>query len=1429
VPLPTSFASGRYRVERFLGEGARKRVYLARDSRLERDVAFAVIKTEGLDETGLGRIQREAQSMARLGDHPNIVTVFDIGEEAGQPYIVSQYMPGGDVQSRLAAAEESRLEFAEALSIAEQIASALGHAHSLNVIHRDLKPGNVWLAEDGTAKLGDFGLAVATDRSRITQEGMMLGTVAYMSPEQAVARELDPRSDLYSLGAMLYEMVTGRPPFLGDDAVSVISQHLNTDPVAPSWHNRNVPRPLEVLILRLLAKDPNERHRDARAVGDELQNIRTSSLERAVAEAPSAAPQDLEGVNWGRFFGRHAELEQLKAKVDQTVSGSGALVMVVGEPGIGKTRLTEELAVYARLRGAQVLLGHCYEGEGTIPYLPFVESFRTYLRGRDDDVLREELGEGAPEVATLVSEIRQRFPDLPESPPAESDAERLRLFSSVSGFLENASRTHPIVLVLDDIHWADKPSLLLMQYLARRVAGARLLVVATYRDVELDRTHPLSEVVATLRRERSYERVLLRGLPESAIQEMLASAAGGDADTEGAEARIAFAAALYQETEGNPFFVREVLSHLIEEGKLYREEGRWRANVTSVSDLGIPEGVREVVGRRLTRLSEGCNEMLTLASAMTHGFDWPALVAISDQDDGTLLTHLEEALKAQVIRELSGERQGSYDFSHALIRQTLYGELSTPRRVLLHRRIAQALEGLYESDPEPHLAELAHHFFQAAPGGDVARAVDYGVRAGDRAAALLAHEEAAGHYERALQAYDLGNARDPARRYERSLAIGLGYSRGGTNDRALPALEQAAELADELGDSERMATAVLELADATGRGPKFGQRTEIPFIDRALERLDPGDSALRSRLLSAWVQATWPGRTPQDVPELQARSTESVEMARRIGDAQAEARALGVLHHSLFGPENTPRRIGIATEWVAAAERAKVPEGLCYARLFQVTNLAEMGEMDEVERLIPIASQAMAALREPLYDGIRATWRAMLLQARGRYAEAEPHVFEMIPIAQRIQEAGFEGVAMALLYDLRRGQGRLGELEAGLTAYLHLLEERGYPRHARLVTEVGLSLMYLETDRPEQAREWLERLTVEEIPGIRQNINAIPTLALAGDVCWHIGDRRRAELLYEVLLPYAERNIIIGFTGLMAGSASYGLGMLAGTLERWDDSERHFQEAIRFDDRAGLRPWAARARREYSRMLKNRGRPEDAARALELVNEAVSTFDELGMQGDLDMAVKLRMELQGVAHVSIQGTVDVVALAVEEKRPDLAPAAAPDGTVTLMFSDMEGFTEMTERLGDLSAREVIRAHNQIVREQLAAHGGYEVELQGDGFLLAFGSARRALQCAIGIQRTLAAYNAEGPAQPIRVRIGLHTGEALRDQDKFFGKTVILAARIAAQATGGEILVSSLLKALTESTGDVRFGAHREADLKGISEPQRLYEVEWQTA
>jgi len=270
---PTSFANGRYEVKRFLGEGGKKRVYLAHDTTLDREVAFALIKAEGLDDTSRTRIQREAQAMGRLGSHPHIVTVFDLGQQGGQPYMVTELMGGGDVEGLIEKAPDHRLPLDQAIRIAQETCRGLEFAHVRGIVHRDLKPGNVWLTEDGIAKIGDFGLAVSLDRSRLTTEGMMVGTVSYMPPEQAMGGEVTARSDLYSLGAMLYEMVTGRPPFLGDDSVSIIGQHINTPPVAPTWHNGQCPRALEALILRLLAKDPSERPESATDVLSALDAI----------------------------------------------------------------------------------------------------------------------------------------------------------------------------------------------------------------------------------------------------------------------------------------------------------------------------------------------------------------------------------------------------------------------------------------------------------------------------------------------------------------------------------------------------------------------------------------------------------------------------------------------------------------------------------------------------------------------------------------------------------------------------------------------------------------------------------------------------------------------------------------------------------------------------------------------------------------------------------------------------------------------------------------------------------------------------------------------------------------------------------------------------------------------------------------------------
>ena len=241
---PSSFANGRYVTEQFLGEGGKKRVFLARDELLDREVAFALIKTEGLDDAARTRISREAQAMGRLGSHPHIVTVFDLGEHDGQPFMVTELMGGGDVEGVVEDAPEHKLPLEQAIRIAVETCRGLEFAHSRGIVHRDLKPGNVWLTEDGTAKIGDFGLAVATDRSRLTQEGMMVGTVNYMPPEQAMGGETTAQADLYSLGAMLYEMVAGRLPFLGDDSVAIIGQHINTPPVAPTWHRADCPKPL---------------------------------------------------------------------------------------------------------------------------------------------------------------------------------------------------------------------------------------------------------------------------------------------------------------------------------------------------------------------------------------------------------------------------------------------------------------------------------------------------------------------------------------------------------------------------------------------------------------------------------------------------------------------------------------------------------------------------------------------------------------------------------------------------------------------------------------------------------------------------------------------------------------------------------------------------------------------------------------------------------------------------------------------------------------------------------------------------------------------------------------------------------------------------------------------------------------------------------
>jgi class 3 adenylate cyclase len=1395
VALPESIAQGRYVVERFLGEGGRKRVYLAHDQRLDRDVAVAIIKTEGLDADGLARVRREAQAIARLGDHPHIVTIHDIGQENGQTYIVSQYMSGGELGAKLRAAVGQRLSVPEAVRIASQVRMALEHSHNKGIIHRDLKPANIWLTEEGTAKLGDFGLAVALDKSRLTAEGMMVGTVAYMPPEQALGREPDVRSDLYSLGCVMYEMLTGRPPFLGDNSVTIISQHINTAPVAPSWHNPETPKTLETLIMRLLAKNPDDRPESAAAItGLNAISQAAPALRERIAEEATTNP--LDRLAGGVFVGREKEMEELQSGLEDALSGRGRLLMLVGEPGIGKTRTCEALATYAGLRGVQVVWGRCYEGEGAPAYWPWVQAIRSYVHASDPRELAAAMGSGAADIAQVVPEVNERLPGLLVPPALEPEQERFRLFDSITTFLKNASMRKPMVLVLDDLHWGDKPSLLMLQFLARQLRGSRLLVLATYRDVELRRVHPLSQTLGELGREGLSQRIMLRGLTEHDVARFIEITSGVEPSTE-------LVKAVYRGTEGNPFFVNEIVRLLVADGRL--EE----ANATAHWSVTIPQSVREVVGRRLDHLSETCNDVLTVASVIGREFDLAVLRRISELPGERLMEDLDEAVAARVISEVP-MRRGQYAFTHALIRETLYEELSTPRRVSLHRQTGEALENAPSPDPDVQLPQLAYHFFEAAQGGGVDKAINYAQRDAQRATGLFAHGEAVTQYERVLQLLELRDKVGDVERCEALLALGEAQWRAGETDNSVQTFEAAVEQARKMNDSTLFARGALGVCYRFIIGQTL--QPLIRLLQEAVDRLGNPDSVLRIRLLVRLGQEHY-----FESPERQrVLALEALDVARRVGDPATLSLALS---NSIGEPESleaADERLEAIDEIIRLAEAAKDPVRVQDGRWQRIATLLVLGQADAADREIEVYGEGAEELHLPWMLYLAALLRGMRALRRGRIEEAEKLALLALPLGTRSQNPNAMNLFGPQIAAIRREQGRLGEM-AGII--LPLVQQ--YPLIPAWRT--AAALLHSELRSEADARGEFEVLAQNDFAVIRRDPNWSAAMAHLSQVCCFLGDAARAATLYDLLLPYHNRCVVIGATVDCYGSTSLLLGRLAGTMGRWEDAERHFEAAVEMNTRIGAR-WVNWTRYGWAEMLVQRDAPGDSEKAMKLLGQVLDATEGLGMKNLLEQALGLRMKIQGVDTTDLMTSIEAVARSVYAEKPDLRTHSAPDGTITIMFSDIEGSTEQMEQLGDERWMEVLREHNKIVRRNAKENSGFEVKTEGDGFMLAFQSARTALRCAIETQRAFARYN-ETAEPPVRVRMGLHTGEVIKEGDDFFGKHVNLTARIARQAVGGEILVSSLLKELA-SGGDVVFGGARDLELKGLAGSHRVFPVVW---
>ena len=1201
---PTSFADGRYQVKKFLGEGGKKRVYLAHDATLDRDVAFALIKTEGLDDVGRERISREGQSMGRLGAHPHIVTVFDLGEDPstgsgqaqGQPYMVAELMGGGDVEALIEEAPENRIPLERALEIAIETCRGLEFAHSRGIVHRDLKPGNVWLTEDpstgsgrAVAKIGDFGLAVAVDRSRLTQQGMMVGTVSYMPPEQALGGEVTPRSDLYSLGAMLYEMVTGRPPFLGDDSVAIIGQHINTAPVAPTWHNPDCPRPLESLILRLLSKDPSERPESAADVLAALDAVDLTASGEALEDGHAQALDSLAG---GVFVGRQREMGELKAALEEALSGSGQLVMLVGEPGIGKTRTAQELTTYARMRGAQVLSGRCYEEQGVPPYWPWVQAIRSYVRERESDALRSEMGSGAAEIAQIVSDVHQKVQGLKPLPEQDSaEAARFRLFDAIATFLKSAGKSQPLVLVLDDLHWADTSSLLLLQFLARELAGSRLLVVGAYRDVELSRQHPLSETLAELTRERLTQRVLLRGLSEEDVGRFIEI-------TSGTEAPPALVSAVHTQTEGNPLFVTEVVRFLVQEDTLAAHPEPVEGRAEEAWTVRIPEGVREVIGRRLNRLSERCNETLTIAAVIGREFELGQLSRLVDPSASSgqglsqerLIEVLEEALGARVIEELP-TAMGRYQFTHALIQETLVDELSLTRRVQHHARIAEALEDMYGADAEAHAAELAHHFGQAQALLGVDRLVHYSLPAGERALGAFAFEEALSHFQRGSTA--LGDNEIDSTKA--ALLAGLGRAQGAMFQWkvALANLTTAFDYYAPLGDVDS-AVAVAEVPSTDDL--EQGLTGASGLLGRALELLPP-DGLRAGRLLSTY--GAFLGINEGRYEDAREALDRALAIARWEKDPVLEMRTLGsqgLLEGFWLKHEEALSKHLLAIE---QAQKLNDPRAETLFQFHAAMLSAGLGDLAEWIQRIKACVEAAQKVRDPQAQALGFRAANMRFGLEGKWQDASES-------SDRALALGPYDV-FALGWRVRL-EYTTGEFDDG-DRYLNRLIE------ARQVHESNQALCWLATTIPLAARlsGRLQYLDIAE--------DAARTLMSSGSANPFYVDWARRGLAFIAVVQADESAAADQYAHIRSDTqlgwpvlTSDLLGLVASTIGRLDEAADHFELAIAVNRKGGWRPELAWCSQDYAEMLLERDGDGDNEKATVLLDEALAISQELGMR-----------------------------------------------------------------------------------------------------------------------------------------------------------------------------------------------------------------------
>ena len=848
-----------------------------------------------------------------------------------------------------------------------------------------------------------------------------------------------------------------------------------------------------------------------------------------------------------------------------------------------------------------MLAGRCDE-DLSVPHQPFVEALRHFVDHSPDEGLGDSLGRHRGELVRLVPDLAARVPDL--APPLRSDpeTEQYRLFDAVAAWLSRASAERQLLLVLDDLQWAAKASLHLVRHLLRSDGLGRVVVVGTYRDTEMASDHPLVGLLADLRRHPWVSRLALDGLVEADAMEYVAQAAGhqlvGPAAT--------LARAIHAETQGNPFFLREVLRHLVETGAVTVDGGQWGVRGPVHEDSGIPEGVRDVVGRRLARLSAEANTVLRLAAALGSDFELASLQAAGDLDEDAVLSAVEEALAARLLVEPSGPT-ARYRFSHALVRQTIYDELSGARRAVLHRRIGEALESLHHGRLDDHLPALAHHFGQATKAGGFGatrrKALEYAIGAGDRAVAQMADDQAATHYRRAVALLDDGPVTEEGggdtRRLDLLLRLGEAERRAG-DPAHRETLLAAGHLAQALGDAAGLARSALSNHRGVWATVGAVDDERVAMLGASLDAQDPVDSPVRARLLANLAVEVVYGRDANRGRDL---SAEALAMSRRLDDRATLADVLRSRIVAIWAPTTVAERLALTRELLDVARELGDSVLVCAGSWHRFVAAIEAGDFAEADRSLDAAELLAAELGQPT-----ARWFTMLLRANRLLlagevdrSEALSHQALELGLAAGHPDAVllhsvhlfnvfFERGTLAMLAD---GLARLTAANPGVTSL-----------------QATVAMLHAELDHPDQARAAYQPL-LRQLPDLRQEPYWLRTVSQAAYACHRLGDRPGADVLLDLLAGFEDQWVCTGLS--TGGSVSYYVGLLTATLGRLDQAHASLARAEVAHRAVPAPAWLARTRLAQAEVLIQRGEPGDADHARALLGEALDTASSLGL------------------------------------------------------------------------------------------------------------------------------------------------------------------------------------------------------------------------